>query len=283
MEVILGDNPFFGVNHRSQVKATEYLEGKGDFTSASEVIRCAHDLDVRKMMLSNHADVCDLLEKVRCDDLNVSGSMEIALVIPYAQKFNQIVGSQGVLGILRNLPIIRSFRSGLALLFSALIFRKPNLEGFIDILIDSELENISGFEDRVKSLCLHNIVADLCLGLGFVDIVNQFCVVAMRKGYESVVITQNPLAFDKVLHPDVTLCFSYNTNGFMVNPSLKKVREELLFERKYWAMAILASGAVTLDEALGDPFLRRFPSVLYATGNCRRARTCIPKLSTALI
>ena len=38
MEVILGDNPFFGVNHRSQRKAAEYLADKGDFASAASVL-----------------------------------------------------------------------------------------------------------------------------------------------------------------------------------------------------------------------------------------------------
>jgi len=57
MDVILGDNPFFGVNHRSQEKASEYLERKGDFSAAAEVISRAHKHGVRRIMLSNHGDL----------------------------------------------------------------------------------------------------------------------------------------------------------------------------------------------------------------------------------
>lgn len=282
MEVILGDNPFFGVNHRSQVKAAEYLDGKGDFSAASAVICSAYKCGVRRMMLSNHADLRDLLAKVEQDDAEVGASLAIALVIPYAQKFNQIVGSKGVLGIMRGLPIMRCVKSGITLLLSAAINRKPNIQGFVDVLIDSEIENIHGFEGRVTTLCLHNIIADLCLGLGRTDFVTQFCEVSKQRGYETVVITQNPLAFDKVLDADVRLCFSYNKTGFMVNPCLEDVQKKLLFERDYWGMAILASGAVDLKDALEDPFLKTFSAVLYATGDSSRAEACIPEIKAAL-
>ena len=278
MEIILGDNPFFGVNHRSQEQAAKYLDEKGDFSNAVEVIRAAQSVGVNKVMLSNHADLIDLLKKLREVDPAAADRIEIALVVPYAQKFNQIVGSEGVIGIIKEVPFFQMARSGATALLSALFGRQTNIEGLIDILVQMELACIGEFEPRVKALCVHNIVADLCLGLNKLDFVVQFCRVVRKRGYSPVVITQNPIPFDNVLPADVALCFSYNVAGFMVNPSLAEVRESLGTSRELWAMAILASGAASLEQAMKDEFLKKFSAVLYATSKPSRALQSIPAL-----
>lgn len=281
MEIILGDNPFFGVNHRSQKKAAEYLDEKGDFSKAVEVIVAAQSVGVDRVMLSNHADLPQLLAKLRSTDAAAADCLKIALVVPYAQKFNQIVGSDGVVGILKRVPFFKATKSGMIALASILFSKRPNIRGLIDVLVEMEIDSIDDFRNSVSSVCLHNIVADLCLGLDRLDFVQQFCDVVSQRGLEPVVITQNPIAFDEALSPDVTICFSYNVKSFMVSPSLEEVRRELSGSRRMWAMAILASGAVSIEEASSDEFLAEFSGVLYATGNPERAKSSIPILQSA--
>lgn len=278
MKLILGDNPFFGVNHLSQEKAAKYLEQKGDFSTASGVVRCAYELGIRRLMVSNHVDLPDLLKKIKVDESEVLDAMKIALVVPYAQKFNQLVGSRGVAGVVTRLPLFKGALSSIRALWSSIVSSNVDIEGFIELLIESELSNIRHFQSRVDTLCLHNIVTDLCLGLNKANFVAQFCNVVRRLNMRPVVITQNPLAFDAILERDVVLCFSYNQRGYMVNPSLDEVRKGLTFRREYWAMSLLASGAISLDEALSDPFLTKFGGIIYATGSRSRAASSIPKI-----
>ena len=50
MEIVLGDNPFFGVNHRAGSKPLESEEAR--FEEAAQVIRRAVEQDIATFMLS---------------------------------------------------------------------------------------------------------------------------------------------------------------------------------------------------------------------------------------
>jgi hypothetical protein len=278
MELILGDNPFFGINHRSQAKASKYLEGKGDFGSASDVVECAYELGVRRMMVSNHADLPTFLNKISENFDGALAQLKLALVVPYAQKFNQIVGSTGVLGLVTGLPYGKASIGAFELLTSSLFREEINLEKIIELLLDAELSSVSDYTNSIDMLCLHNIVTDLCIGLNKIELIRQFCDICRTMGKRPVIVTQNPVLLDSILPDDAILCFSYNKIGFMVNPSVAAVRENLAFGRDYWAMSILASGAVSLEDALEDEFLVKFSGIIYATGSKDRAADSIPKI-----
>jgi hypothetical protein len=119
-------------------------------------------------------------------------------------------------------------------------------------------------------VCLHNIVTDLLLSFGRFDILQGFINACSAIGMRAVLITQNPAVIlsAPVLGPYVA-CFSYNTLGYMVNPSLEKTVEAIKrVDRancEMWAMQILAGGAIAPETALQDETLSCFDSLLYAT------------------
>lgn len=272
MKVILGDNPFFGVNHASG--SLEPLSENQRFVRASEVVSRFKSLGGSVMMLTNHPSASRLMD---CLGKEISSDLDIALVLPYPHKYNDLVASHGYIGlankILRsNLP---SLLMAMFYFFLGLNYRKWLLRA----LLLSELKEFSEYRERVKYVCLHNILTDMFVAGSNDRLLSDFVDLVQEMGLEPVLITQNPEAVALAIgRSDYTLCFSLNPTGYMVNPVVTEVVDflkSMTTDRpSVWAMQILASGVATTQDALG--FLRDISvvdGILYATTKPERITT----------
>ena len=266
MKIVLGDNPFFGVDHGKGSK--ELAEESERFASAARVIGAAMDHGIDTMMLSNHASALELLGY--CDSFN-GCTPSIALVIPVPNYYNDVVSSDGYLGLVKRFSNTIS-RSLFSLAGKLILFQY--MQAAVDLLIEHELKGLGRFRSRIKQLCLHNVIVDMCLASGNVSFLENFIAAAKRKGYEAVLITQNyPSLLESGIKASYIACFSCNPKGYMTNPSLKEVLEALnengsSLDRnpRVWLMQIFGSGVVRADDL--KSFLNNLKgveSVLYAT------------------
>ena len=93
MRIILGDNPFFGINHASSNK--DKVSGK----KMRDVFIAAAECELRVIMMSRHEDHFDVvlhaLQQARSD----GKELDVALVAPLPHRYNDIVASKGYLGL----------------------------------------------------------------------------------------------------------------------------------------------------------------------------------------
>lgn len=264
MKIILGDNPFFGVNHS---KGGGLIESQHQrFTNAASVAKKFVSEGGQVMMLSNHLAAAELLHAFRREHVP---DLDIALVVPYPHKYNDIVASKGYLGLMKALISgnVRNFVMAGINFCLGQNFKKWCLKA----LINSELNGFREHLGQVRYICLHNIITDMFVAGKNAQLLNDFIDLIHDKGFEPVIITQNPTYVSaSVDRASYTLCFSLNSVGYMVNPDLETVVDFVknLTSKgpTIWAMQVLASGEVNPSTALSFiESLENVDGVLYAT------------------
>ncbi len=270
MKILLGDNPFFGVNHRLGSKALD--DESERFDTAALVIAAAQTHGIRSLMLSTHPGY-DRLLTTAVRALAEPHAFEIAPVVPYPHTINNIIAQDGYSGFLKRL----GFRDIAAVTADALRLTgfsrrrgKAALERAFRLIIDVELDCIRKTGFAVRHVCLHNILTDLLLAFGRFEMLQGFINACSRLGLRAVLISQNPAALlSAPLTGPLVACFSYNKLGYMVNPSIERVVDAIATSDRsnweMWAMQILAGGGITPEAAMQDDVLRHFDAVLYAT------------------
>ena len=266
-KIIIGDNPFFGVNHRSSDKAREYEKLKGDWREPFSVLQTAAEYGLDSLMISTHAEAEGFLRDYlrHCSDLKLKPP-KLQLVCPYAHKLNTVVAQKGLLGPLTHFDKGRLFAALVRDLISTLSKRELPIfpSNLAKLFLSDELKIAQGYD--VEHICIQNVISDLLLGIFDEKFFKEFCDTILEMGYLPLFITMNPLEMDKVLPEQVAICFHYNINSFMVQPSLQEVQQFMIeTKRPFWLMGILASGSIKPVDALSDPFISGAQKILYAT------------------
>lgn len=268
MKIILGDNPFFGINHASARK------GKVSGKKLREIFTAAAKCELSILMLSRHENHFDVvlhaLQQARSD----GNGLDIALVAPLPHRYNDIVASRGYLGL-------RKAITGEALLLSILIFiLRGNLfrriRGYIAAkliknILYSEMKPVIEAGLRVRYFCLHNVFTDLLVAADGGEWLEAFKAASESLGGKAVYITQNAISTLHLTDPDTIICASINRFGYMMFPSRAEVTTVLkATERSVWAMQFLAGGQDDPGEALA--FLKDLNvcAAVYATSKPER-------------
>ena len=266
MKIVLGDNPFFGVNHLAGSKVLENEALR--FSDAASVIDSASRAGIDTFMISNHASANNLLEACAQRQIEVP---DLALVLPVPSLYNDVVQQSGYWGLVKTL-IPTALTSLPSLLYDLLL---GNLSrSLVRVLVSYELTKIRLHRKKVSHLCLHNIIVDMFLAGGRTSFIESFVSECSRRNIEPVLITQNyPTLVSALGDGRYTACFSCNPSGYMVNPTLSDVERALdrratqpNVKHRVWLMQVFASGSVTLDEFLEfSRRIRGIEAVVYAT------------------
>jgi hypothetical protein len=254
--IILGDNPFFGVNHASATQATGYYARLKvrDWSAAHATMRAGLAHGVDHFMVSTHAEAPDLLASMQADpELR---TFRIIPAVPYLHRLNGVVATKGVpAAMLASMDYARAARSLLATGSAP----AAALAGFVA----REVEEVASLGFAVPAIALQNIFVDLLLGLGQAAHLNRLADDLARAGRRLIAITMNPILADRLLAPAIILCTHYNVLGYMVQPDLASFRRWLgETRREVWAMGVMASGKAKLADVVADPALDRFGSLL---------------------
>lgn len=256
-KVILGDNQFFGINHRSQEKAEEMLKRFGNIDNIFEVYDNAFDCGVKAVMLNSNDKAVAICDRFRA---NKSKYGEIAWYpsIPYAYKYANMVNELGIFPAINEVLFKGNTAGGVIGMIgkgASFVFTKDAMK-MMEMLIDVEYKM---FRDlNVKVFFLQNIITDLLLGYGVREWFEHFAEY-IRKKYKvtpGFVTLNMPYLKSKLEEwgiEDVVICSSINAAGFNMHPS-KDEYEKVIAENdpsKYQLMAmnVLASGSITVQES----------------------------------
>lgn len=270
MKVIIGDNPFFGVNHKFGSKPLE--EENFRFKQALDVLVESSRSNCNSLMITNHPSISKFLDLMDSNDLV---NLELAFVAPYPHKYNDLVAKKGYLGLAKYL-LNGNLKYIFLNAYKMLNFNKAQ-EHIVRLICNSELESLGKHRAKVRYVCMHNILVDMYVASGNFIALEAFISHVKSLGLEPVLITQNFITLNKVMRSNkgYTVCFSYNSAGYMVNPSIELVDKFLENNTDslpdLWAMQIMASGVVDLDDALDKISENNyFSGVLYATTKTER-------------
>lgn len=248
--ILFGDNQFFGVNHISDEKArAQSIRFKEDKTIL-KTLDMAIAEGVTTFMCTTHDRMINISELIRQNPLRYR-ELSIYPCLPYAHKYANAVTEMGIVGALKQyVPgnfVSSLFKGGVA-------FVSKDYIAIMELMIDAEMKMFRGLNTPV--IFLQNVITDLLLGLGMIDILKAFYKYISKKyKAEAGFITMNmPKLLDALEAAGIEnpiICSSINIDGFRMSGG-KKLYEEVLGTRKLRAVAmqVLSGGATPVKEAI---------------------------------
>ncbi len=219
----------------------------------------ARQAGVNTFMCTTHdriANICDLIraDPEKYKDFNIFPCM------PYAHKYANAVTESGIAGTLkRYVPgnfLGSFFKGGMAYLSKDYI-------SIMELLIDAEMKMFKGIETPV--IFLQNVITDLLLGLGMIDLLKGFhSYVEKKYNAEAGFITMNMpkllQELEKAGIENPIICSSINLAGFRM-PGGKELYESVLKTKKLRAIAMQVLGGGVIDPKEAIKYVCSLPNI----------------------
>jgi hypothetical protein len=262
-KIILGDNQFFAVNHKSQETAFAQAERFGTDEAILSVMRSAYDRGVRAMMLHSHPRAEGLCDVMRAEGSAWDG-FALYPCIPYAFKYVMALNEKGFYPVLVDQIKKAGVGASLSMFLSGgMGLATGDYLKLVKVLVDLEMQLYRGIPMRV--VFLHNVVVDIILAMKVEGVLKFYAdhvreKHGVRPGFGSLNL---PLLINTLEAEGVkgaAIMTSVNKTGFFMNPSQEACEEVLKnADIDVVAMSILASGAIPATEAF--PYAAQFPTV----------------------
>jgi len=250
--IILGHNPFFGVDHLSQERGNEKAKKFEDISEVTQILHHCHDLGVRGMMMSTHPRATAICESFR-NDTKLSQWRAYPLV-PYIQKYVRGSNEKGLVNLVIDTLGQATMGQKLSMIFRGGVgFLAKDVKQALTLLIDVELLPFKGV--NMGAVFLHDTLTDLALGLGLHPLLDLFRDhVEKTYGVQAGFVTKNLPMLRRALEArgwrNPLIMASFNSIGFYVNPSLEEVSGSLKQPGvNLVAMNTLASGKLNPEKA----------------------------------
>ncbi len=166
--ILFGDNQFFAVNHISDEKSrAQSIKFRND-EAILKTLDDAMDAGVNTLMCTTHyriANICDHIRK----NPGKYADFEIFPCMPYAHKYANAVTELGILGTPKEYLPGNFFGS---LFKGGVAYLSKDYMSIMELLIDSEMKMFKGIKTPV--IFLQNVVTDLLLGLGMIEVLKAF-------------------------------------------------------------------------------------------------------------
>ncbi len=260
--ILLGDNPFIGVDHMSQERARD----RGGFTNAErvvDIIQYASDLGVNGFVASTHPNLRKLIDYMTIHT-DLHKRINFYPIIPYVQGYVTRMTEKGLVVAITSVlesPAVKDkiriiMKGGMGLI------RKDIYELF-KILIDTEVLQLNNV--RTNIVFLHDVLTDLALSLGLKDFFEIFIAhIADTHNAKSGFVTKNfprlVRQLDRWNIPIPPIMTSFNKVGFQMNPSREECEKCLSeYNIDVIAMSTLAAGYLSPGEAY--EYLFRLPNI----------------------
>lgn len=258
-DLIIGDNSFIGVSHLSQERAMARTE-KLDVSAIAEVIETAYNSGASGYTFSTHPVNVQILKAFR--ERVLGSEFQLYPILPYAQAYVRLANEKGARGLIEDTFSKLSVGAKAKLMidcgFSVL---KQEFFGIFKTYIDMELGAYLQVKPKsavLKAVLLHEVVTDLCLGLGDLRLFETF-VKYIREKYQVTpgFVTYNLPTLVKFLKESglglsVAIMTPFNSIGYQMSPSRESCEQCLsdLREAKIIAMSVFAGGFLPLNDAM---------------------------------
>ncbi|MGA8904235.1 MAG: hypothetical protein WB661_04425 [Candidatus Bathyarchaeia archaeon] len=227
-----------------------------------KIIEASVEAGASGYTFSTHPINLQILTELKHSDVLKDG-FELYPVLPYAQGYVRLANEKGMSGLvnetLGKLPVLDRARAVIETGVSAL---RLDPIGLMKSYLDLELQpylNVKPENSNIRSVLLHEVVTDLCLGLGSVRILGAFAQHIRERYHASPgFVTYNLVRFVEVFRQaglaleDVTVMTPFNSIGYQMSQSRQSCESCLatLNQGEVIAMSILAGGHLPLDDAL---------------------------------
>jgi len=257
--LLIGDNSFIGVSHLSQERARERIE-RLDVKSIVEIIEAALSNGATGYTFSTHPlnlRILDALHESRF------GALDLYPILPYAQGYVRLANERGMRGL------VDEFLSRLSLsekvkatLQGGLSMLRSEPVGVIKAYLDVELAgyvNVKPQNAKLRSVLLHEVVTDLCLGFQDANLLDAFASHIREKYHANpgfvtynLVNLVNLFRKSSLALDDVVIMTPFNSIGYQMSSTVKSCEACLstLNETEVIAMSVMAGGYLNLDQAL---------------------------------
>lgn len=253
IEILLGDNPFFGIDHLSQDRARKRMEILNGLDKIIEIIQLSLDSGIKGFVVSTHPQLKDLIYRMR-ENTTILEHLQFYPIIPYAQGYVAKVTEKGMVGAMNDILSGSTTQDKMKILLKgSLGYLTKDYDKLIQTFIDIELAPLTAI--KKQTVFLHDVITDLAISLEMKNFISLFFDYTRKKyGVEVGLVTKN---FPKLVHKlkdwniDVpTIMTSFNSVGNQMNPS-KEECELCLTENKIKviAMNVLAGGLINPNEA----------------------------------
>lgn len=258
MELILGHNKFFGINHKSESLNLKSISQN----KIQKILNKSFKLRYDGFMLSTHPESKKIYGKYLDHNyLEKINSKPIHLLIPYALKINKQLNQFGVV----KLFFSKIFKfSNFTKISQLLLLKKTFIGILIEIMIDDEIKEFP--KSKIKCIYLHEIITDIIVSLNLKNIMIEFLNYCKNNKLLCGLATRNVIRLHDFLKKNKIkpnrILTHLNPKGFSMNPQKLKVENLIRNEKKIdiIAMGIFASGS-NYNERSVKNYLRKFRSL----------------------
>ena len=268
--LLVGDNPFHGISHLSQ----ERSRARGDVPTNPRYAASLIELSVKNgangFMFSVSEKTLAILNILRKNGEN--DSLRLYAIVPYAYEYVRLAcAAGGVPGLAKKLIKEIIFSGHLRAAASGLNgILRSDLNSLIKTYLLYEVSRVkrsAGRKAKLESVLLHQLITDLCLGLGLDHILKFYIEFMLKTGITPGFNTGNfALLVEKfkewdISLDDVVIAAPFNKVGFQMVPSREECEKALaqLPKPNVLAISILAAGYLKPPEAIS--YIAQLPNI----------------------
>ncbi|MEM5853660.1 MAG: hypothetical protein QW228_04800 [Candidatus Aenigmatarchaeota archaeon] len=259
--LLVGDNPFHGISHLSQGRSRT----RGDETSnpeyAAKLIAIALQNGADGFMFSVSEKTLSILRILQKNPL--SKDLRLYVIIPYAYEYVKMASAAGgVPGLAKRMVKEIVFSGNLHAAVSGLNgVLMSDLNSLIKTYLFYEISRVKRSvkgKTKLESVLLHQLLTDLCLGLGlewiFKFYIESLLKIGVMPGFNTGNFAYLVEKFREwnINLEDIVVAAPFNKVGFQMIPSKEKCEKALenLPKPNVLAISILAAGYLKPEEAV---------------------------------
>jgi hypothetical protein len=259
--LLVGDNPFHGISHLSQERSRVRGDTPTNPEYAARLIGLSVENGADGFMFSvsdTTLSILDILQKNGDDD-----GLRLYAIVPYAYEYVRLASALGgVPGLAKKLVREIVFSGNFGAVASGLngVIKSDLASLFKTYLVYevSRVKRSAGGKAELKSVLLHQLITDLCLGLGLDWVFKFYTEFLLKKGITPGFNTGNFALLVEKLNEwdinleDVVVAAPFNKVGFQMVPSKEECEKALAGLPKpiVLAISILAAGYLKPEEAV---------------------------------
>jgi hypothetical protein len=261
--------------------------------SVVEIIETAASCGATGYTFSTHPINLQIVRSLQ-DSGKIENGFGLYPVLPYAQGYVRLANEKGMRGLVdETLSKLSLSDKAKALFKSGLSALRLDPLGILKAYVDMELAGYLNEKPRnviLRSVLLHEVVTDLCLGLQDVHLLDAFAQHIREKYHVSPgFVTYNLVRFVELFRKaglvleDLVIMTPFNSIGYQMSPSRQSCETYLssLSESNVIAMSIMAGGYLTLEQAF--EYVRgisRFSGVAVGVSSRQHTQETFTRLGT---
>jgi hypothetical protein len=259
--LLVGDNPFQGVSHVSQERASSRENNLSDPHHAARLVLTSFENGADGFMFTVNKTTLAILKIMSTQE--TSRRLQLYALAPDVNEFVRTVAfSGGVTGLAKNLAkdmlLSKNWRSVLSGIKGSLARDPANLLRSYLYYETGRIRQAAGTKARLVSLMLHETVCDMALALNmewlFKEHVNFTVGVHIKPGFETRNLSYLVKKFEQwgLDTRGMVIAAPFNAVGFQMCPSPQESENTLkrIADAQVIGFSILAGGYLSLPQAV---------------------------------